>query len=689
MQADPLQLQVAQLDMLPTSEKIEDFLLLPIEKQEQLLQNAPAFSQKLDQIRGLNDFPLDCFQNFLSTYFSNMGCMVTNMQQTHATYPNAMRFFLAATTILIEKGVWPWTLIYEKTFLEHAQNIGLMLPQESELRQALSAIDQNAIDAFNTIVYEYSKYEHYTNVEKKHDILLTLKHKTQALADTSFPRAKAFCDFLDEKLVQTQNLSRAVNEAYLFLEEQSPPRLDQYSSTVVFQDAMRAHLALKGSFNEISLFLASSSETYWPQALFQSICLEKAQHIEKASHTALESPRFLASAWNEYYRSSDARIFRSDILFTPLQRQEIHRIIQDDIITLLFLYTVTVTENKYESMSHDRGFIPPPTAPLSLNLLEVRNRILIPLTILNHAMGLLIEKDGEKTVCLSLYQTGKGLRNKTAYNHPESADGMKYQTFLRKTNIAYNNILNQNVWKKIRSQTKAQEPDDLYRIVMEELAQGGTSAPAPTHSVDFEAPQHSGSCLYQHLQAMVRDRFMQSETLGTKEVRYVAYRMVMAEFQLFIAQKKFPDRTAIREEISCAPGDRGLLKTWEEKEKKLLAILELARSIKNEEKNPLLYIYELLTVSKNNPELVHKDAVAQKVSQAYKTYREAKRNWLMDMLKETPKELLPDEIAFNLKFTPFKSDLIALAREKLDGNEALVKQFKESLCRHRVHNVTL
>jgi hypothetical protein len=141
--------------------------------------------------------------------------------------------------------------------------------------------------------------------------------------------------------------------------------------------------------------------------------------------------------------------------------------------------------------------------------------------------------------------------------------------------------------------------------------------------------------------AAIRDQFMQCEELGSKEMRYAAYRIVISDFSLFLGKEAQRKMVADLSHFSASENYRKevaeMLSIWEPKEKKLQAILQLTQSIRREDipgKNSLRYFYEQNALAKGSPPFDTLIPATASLAEAYQTYFLYRRQQQIFLLKE-------------------------------------------------------
>ena len=649
-----------------TQESLPFFFSSSLLTQEQLLKNQLEFTKKLQEVATLDFFHLPYF---LENFFLQNISFLTNKEQG---YPHTVQFFFAIIGHMLKKNTWPWSLIQGKSFLSHLKSYQEILPSHLGIAQYLNSFDKETLELFEEVVYEKLKINPIVDKEEKLQRLNILKVKAQKLVEKAFPGALFFIEEIEREQETHETYIEIVKKIDEQLESSSLSQKEKIqilagwiSSNFSLRETLLGYLVTKDNFEAISLFLSSLSGRFWSYRIFKEICLEKAQNIEggKPSVKVSDTSEWVAVAWNNYYLSPDC-IFRNENLFTPAQIHIIDTLMQEKVIKLLFLYMVTTLQDTCENHLADTNKAFMPGTPVFLNRLKQQKHVLLPLALTAHAIGLLVEPNGT----LSLYNTGWGLRG----NHPESTDGIKYQTYLRKKNVPLTALFNETLWQKIRAMRDSNDPDQLYKLIMEGLGHSGSQELLSNHPVDYEAIQNSETCIFQHIQAILRDQFMQCEKLGDKEARYVIYKIVMADFMLFVGKERFL--------LEKQPNEHELFETWQEKKEKLDAISDLAKTVnRNEREDVLEYLYKEITFAKS-PEGLNSTTLGK----AYALYWKNRHARTIAFLKTTPLDKLPKLAAFNLKYSLIKEGIENVVQERLSNNQELMEKYKKQLIRYGI-----
>ena len=256
----------------------------------------------------------------------------------------------------------------------------------------------------------------------------------------------------------------------------------------------------------------------------------------------------------------------------------------------------------------------------------------------------------------------------------------KAQTVVRKHEIPIELVFfNEEIWVKIQNMCFSKDVDSLYSLIWDSLCAHGEKEAASEDPHDYESPQHNGSCIYQHMQALIRDQFMSCSQLGSKAVRYAAYRLISSDFALFIGDIRF--QKAINERNPLI--HQRLFQAWEEKKKKLQAILSLAKDIIPGE-NALEYLCSLLDRTRNIQNtnkifLNFDDRAFQHLIQTTSLYRQQLRERALEQMTNMSLEELPHRAAVNVVRTNFGDETFAIVKGRLGEYPALMEEFKKCL----------
>lgn len=151
--------------------------------------------------------------------------------------------------------------------------------------------------------------------------------------------------------------------------------------------------------------------------------------------------------------------------------------------------------------------------------------ILIPISIAQHSMSMLVEYTEEGKVHLTFFNTGAGLKH-----HPRWKGTNLYQTFLSIEGVDKAHLADPAIWEdlfKLCASTNSVDP--IYDYFFKVLGQGLKVSPPSDNQEDYEQKQFQGTCSAQNLMASVRYVIMQSNR-GTPSERLAVYKILKANF---------------------------------------------------------------------------------------------------------------------------------------------------------------
>lgn len=655
-----------------------------LEVQEKALNNPIEFA---NYVRAFTNADIQSLFKLghLTSYLIHFGSLFS----THSLYNHSctLQFFLVVIEQIVKKGAIPWSLISGRSFLGHMKELSSMAPSEMGFKEYLMNLGEHAISVFEEIVRKKAQISSMTiDSKEKINRLNQLHNDAYFLEERGFPGAREFIDDLKQEIEEEKN--RLEQAERLFQEMQQPllskiekaKLLDKELDTYQLRAAFIGNLIMRSDFQAISTFLDSMrSAKDCASWIFQAICLEKVQNIELpivCLETAIES---LACIWNLYYQSPNS-IFRNEKLFTLEQQNLIDQLIQEKVITLLFSYMATAREDALSQRVSEN-----PSIPSSLHLITKGKNIFLPLNVFYHQMGLLITPTLEGKASCSIFNTGVGVEK----NHPTIKDGKKVQTVVRKHNVPTGLLFNEEIWTKIQKMRCSQDVNMLYSLILDVLCAEGEKEGASEDCHDYESPQHMGSCTFQHMQALIRDQFMTCDQLGSKKMRYAAYRIIISDFALFVGDISFQmDQHELIDQNQSL-----LLQAWEEKKSKLQAILGLVKAIDRYEmpkENVLEYICAFLDSVKNIQGInkvasnLHDEAF-QYLKQASTLYRDQLRERAIQRMTEMALEELPATAALNIRRTDFVNEIFAIVKERMAEHPLLMEKFKTHLSDRNIH----
>jgi len=157
--------------------------------------------------------------------------------------------------------------------------------------------------------------------------------------------------------------------------------------------------------------------------------------------------------------------------------------------------------------------------------LELGESILIPWGMFMHWMGVYVERNTDDTVKITLYNTGKGIRE----HHYQWNETHRFQTFLSVDSVPIKNLQNSETWERLRELKRSLDAAEVYKFFTEELCQGGRVLPPSEFSEDYESSQVGGSCAYQFQLAMLRHQLLHLTDVGTKKERLGLYKLLKAQ----------------------------------------------------------------------------------------------------------------------------------------------------------------
>lgn len=672
---DPSRLGVISLKDFLNSQEMEGILKDP-------LQGAKILKQ-LQEIN-FSELPPGIIESFLINNF----LLTADIENAMRTSPHTLHFFLIFVAQMLKKEAYPWTFIQGKTFLAHLQDHASKFPPELGIFDYLMALGQDSLKIFEEVITERSKANLMGDNEEKIKKLVEILEKSKKLADNRFPNVGQFIEKLEKEIEQAKASLEIAQDIAMKLEDPVLSKKEKIKSVKEInynlQEILLAYLIRRDNFESISLFLQARSFKNWHQNGFKEVCLEKTRNIAGGmlGITAQESSEMVAVAWNHYY--SSACIFRDKDLFSLEQIEVLDDLIREKVIKRLFLYMLTTTEYAHEYRY--RSNHPPESLaiPLSLHRIKKQESAFVPLVLPSHNLGLLIEpvKEDSEEVMATIYNTGWGLLN----NHPVSADYLKYQTYVQ-MKIPSAELFNEGIWRAIRQLHDVPDPDRLYTLFK---SFGSCKQESPSdHPSDFNHPQFTGTCVFQHMIAMIRHDFMKCEALGTKEMRAAAYRLVISDFSNFWGQNRFPIEE--REQVLANQHDKKeikLLEAWQDKELKLQAILNVAKSFNRHEQegNILEYCSQQFTLAKS-PHIPLEPAT-KALKETVSTYWKNQQKRVIEALEEMDLDDLPRKAASCYLYSRRREELSSVIQNRLAGHEDLMAAFKQRLDSYRITWIT-
>jgi hypothetical protein len=639
--------------------------------QEELLQNPSEYEQIIQRIEQLNFACLPDHQ--IKSYLTQKEDLVINFEYALRVTPRTLKIFLKVVFQILKQEALPLTLLHGKSFFYHLKYFARLLPAENEISVYLNRLQSSSITLFEELLIEKIKIDLMLDVEEKMIRLTRLKERSGTLLIQKFPGISRFIEEIQENIEKGKTNISESEQIYEILTASASQAekigvLKKLCENYSKRRMLLGYLLRRENFESLSLYLEGLSYTdWWAYNVFKEICLEKAQNIAQGRFALKPSDtsEWLAVAWNQYYLS--ACIYRDSSIFTPEQSKIIDELIKEDVIKCLARYMQTSYEDDNEHHEYGTTNSLEPSIPLSLDLVKHQKKVLFPVLLPSHVVGLLVECEE-----VAIYNTGDGIKA----NHPKTADGLKYQTCLRMT-MPDQNLFKEDFWREIRKLKMGGNPDQLYALFSR---WGCKPISISDHPLDFEFPQLTGTCLFQHMQALARDMFMRCEKLGTKEMRFAAYRIVASDFMNFIGKTRFPiekrhDLLQQKQNLE----EVELLETWLEKEQKLHAILNLAKSFdrNKSEGNHLEYLSRQFISSKSAELSLEKDAKA--LREVRLIYWKSQHQRALEVIKKTPLDKLPKKAARIYKYSKFKEETAKFILECVSGEPELMQAFKKKL----------
>jgi hypothetical protein len=441
--------------------------------------------------------------------------------------------------LVLNSGYFPFEPIKHTDFFSAIEaNETFALALEKELKTAKNTFTKETLEAYRNLAKNLDNPNNTRRSIKMdsidRDFLILVENKIPGAAE-----AKAKFDASSETRLQRENMAKA----HAILNESSSPEEKVQAALKISKNILLLLKEIAWMNNDNKLlsecqkFIHPFTEEKVVNKIIANIALDKMYFPEKDSYKGG------INNWVAPYFANALEIASSKLeeikpnfeKAIPPTQQLLNQI-------CLELHQSTRWEcdihsrSLQEATGEKNRFLQSNDLISTINSLPKGMSILIPISAADHATLMRVENTGEGTCRILYHNTGDGIDK----HHPKGQKTNTYQTFIEYAQVPLQNFQDPNTWSTLINK---EIPDmSLVYTLLDKLCSGGTKQPPSPYPEFYEAMQASGSCAYQCILSMIRERIVSS--MSNPEEGLALYKIVKGTLHEGLEEKTRPLRNA-------------------------------------------------------------------------------------------------------------------------------------------------